>query len=136
MMDYIRGHGSTALRLVLLGAGTVAGVSCGDDPVSRPTHGTIFVEATTTGTDFDTDGYTVSVNNGAAGAVGNFGTLYVDDLEAGTYQVGLSGLATNCSIPSTENPKTVVVLPADTVAAEFAIACDVPEGPGGGGPPP
>lgn len=131
MMDYLRKQGSTALRLVLLGAGTMASVSCGDDPVSVPTEGTILVVATTVGSDFDVNGYTISVNNGQASVI--LDTVYVNDLEAGSYQVRLAGIAANCSTGA--NPLTVAVVAADTVNAEFEVTCDVPEPPGGGGPP-
>jgi len=132
MMDHLRKQGSTALRLVLLGAGTMASVSCGSDPSGLPTEGTILVAATTAGSDFDPDGYTVSVNSTPAGVLGNFGTLYVNDLEAGNYQVSLGGIAVNCSTGA--NPLTVAVVPADTVNAEFSVTCDAPDD-GGGGPP-
>jgi hypothetical protein len=134
MMDYLRKQASTALRRVLLGAGTVAWMACGDDPVNLGTDGTIMVAATTVGSDFDVNGYTFSVNSGQGVVIGSLDTVYVNDLEAGSYQVGLGGIADNCSTPVDGNPKTVVVLPADTVKAEFQVTCDVPDG-GGGGPP-
>lgn len=133
MMNHLRKQGSTALRLVLLGAATVASISCGSDPASLPTEGTILVAATTVGTDFDPDGYTVSVNNTQTGVLGNLDTLYVNDLQTGSYQVRLAGIAANCSTGA--NPLTVAVVAADTVNAEFAVTCDVPEPPDGGGPP-
>jgi hypothetical protein len=134
MMDHLGKRGSTAIWLVLLGAGTVALVSCGDNTASRPTEGTILAAATTVGTDFDADGYTVSVNNGLGSVIGNLDTIYVNDLEAGSYQVRLAGIAANCSVPG-QNPVTVDVVPADTVNAEFEVTCDVPPDDGGGGPP-
>jgi hypothetical protein len=134
-MDYLRKQGSTALRLVLLGAGTMASLSCGDDPVAQATEGTILVAAITVGSDFDPNGYTVSVNNGQAGVVGTLDTLFVNDLEAGSYQVSLAGIASNCSTVPGENPLTVAVVAADTVNAEFEVTCDVPPPDGGGGGP-
>ncbi len=123
------------LRLVPLGAGMMASVSCGSDLVSQPTEGTILVAATTVGTDFDPNGYTVSVNNGQAGVIGNLDTIYVNDLEAGSYQVSLAGIAANCSTVPGENPVTVAVAAADTVNAEFEVTCDEPPPPDGGGDP-
>jgi hypothetical protein len=133
MIDHLRKPGSTALRLVLLGAGTMASVSCGADSVSLPTEGTILVAATTVGSDFDPDGYTVSVNSTQAGVLGNLDTIYVNNLEAGSYQVRLAGIAANCGTGA--NPLTVAVVPADTVNAEFEVTCDVPPPPDGGGDP-
>ncbi len=135
-MDHLRKQGSIRLRLVLLGAATMASISCGDDPTDVPTDGTILVAATTLGTDFDPNGYTVSVNNGQAGVLGNLDTLYVNDLQAGSYQVRLADIAANCTTPLGANPVTVTVVPADTVNAEFEITCDVPPDDGGGGPAP
>lgn len=134
LMDYLRKQVCTALWLVFLGAGTVASISCGSDPASLSIEGTILVAATTVGTDFDPDGYTVSVNNTQSGVLGNLDTIYVNNLQTGSYQVRLAGIAANCSTGA--NPLTVAVVPADTVNAEFAVTCDVPEPPGGGGPPP
>jgi hypothetical protein len=136
MLDYLLKQGSIARRLVLLGAGTMASISCGDDPTNVPTDGTILVAATTLGTDFDPNGYTVSVNNGPAGVLGNLDTLYVGDLQAGAYQVRLADIAANCTTALGTNPVTVTVVPADTVNAEFEITCDVPPGDGGPGGPP
>ena len=133
-MNYLRKQGRTALRLILLGAGTMASVSCGDDPAGASTDGTILVVATTVGTDFDANGYTVSVNGGQG--IGILDSLYVNDLEAGSYQVSLEGMASNCSTVPGENPLTVAVARADTVNAEFEVTCDVPPPPDGGGGPP
>ena len=135
MIDHPRKQGSTALRLVLLGAATVASVSCGDDLASQPTEGTILVATTTVGTDFDPDGYSVSVNSSQAGVLGNLDTIYVNKLEAGNYQVSLAGIAANCSTAAGLNPLTVEVVAADTVNAEFEVTCDVPPPPDGGGDP-
>jgi hypothetical protein len=135
MLDGLRRNGRKALRLGLLGTGTLVSASCGSSPAGLPAEGTILVAATTVGTDFDPNGYTVSVNRGQASVIGTLDTIYVNKLEAGTYQVTLAGIATNCSTVLGENPKTVAVIPADTVAAEFKVTCDVPPPPGGGGPP-
>lgn len=135
-MDYLRKRGSAAARLAFLGACTMASVSCGDDPVSQPTEGTIMVVTTTVGTDFDPNGYTVSVNSGQPVAIENLGTLFFNDLDAGTYDVSLAGIAANCSTVPGENPKEVTVVAADTVSAEFEITCEVPNPDGGGGGPP
>jgi hypothetical protein len=134
MMDHLRKQGSTALRLVLLGAGTMASISCGDSLVSRPLPGTILVAATTVGDGVDPDGYTVSVNNAPAGVLVDTDPIYVEDLEVGSYQVRLAGMAPICSTLPAENPVTVTVVSADTVNAEFEVTCDAPPD-GGGGPP-
>ena len=129
-MDYLRKQGNSALRLVLLGAGTLASVSCGDEPGSQPTDGTILVGVTTVGSDFDQNGYTVLVNNAQADLLETSqDTVYVD-VEAGSYQVALAGIAANCGTAPGENPLPVEVVPTDTVNAEFEVTCDPPDGGG------
>ena len=135
MLDYLRTQGSTALSLVLLGAGTMISISCGDDSTSLVTQdGTIQVEALTQGTDFDGNGYVAELNSQSI-AIGNLDTIWFEDVEPGTYEVALTGIAENCSTEG--NPKSVEVVPVDTVQAQFTITCDVPAPPpGGGGPDP
>jgi hypothetical protein len=131
MLD-LRKQGSRALRLVLLGAGTMISISCGDDSTSLANQdGTIQVEALTEGTDFG-NGYVAHLNSQAI-ALGNLDTIWFTDVEPGTYQVNLTGIAENCTTEG--NPRTVEVVPVDTVQAQFTITCDVPAPPDGGGDP-
>jgi hypothetical protein len=135
-MDHLHRQRRPALRLIWLGAGTMASISCGGDNLaSQPHQGTILVAATTVGAGTDPDGYTVSVNNDQAGVIGAQGTIYLEDLEIGSYQVRLAGMAANCSTLPGDNPTTVTVIAADTVNAEFEVTCDAPP-PGGGDPVP
>jgi hypothetical protein len=134
MLEYLRTQGSTALSLVLLGAGTMISISCGDDSTSLETQdGTIQVEALTQGTDFDGNGYVAELNSQSI-AIGNLDTIWFEDVEPGTYEVTLTGIAENCFTEG--NPKSVEVVPVDTVQAQFTITCDVPPPPGGGGADP
>jgi hypothetical protein len=87
------------------------------------------------GAGVDPNGYTVLVNNGQAGVIGSRDTIYVEDLETGSYQVSLGGMVANCSTLPGENPVTVTVVPADTVNAEFEVTCDESPAPPGGGDP-
>jgi len=137
MMDHFRKQGSPALRLSLLGAAMVACISCGGDSLaSQPHQGTIQVGTTTVGAGVDPDGYTIAVNNAQAGVIPSEGTVYLEDLETGSYQVRLGGMSANCSTLPGENPVTVTVVAADTVNAEFEVTCDAPSPPGGGDPLP
>ena len=117
----------------------LAGISCGDgDGVSPTTQGTIEVAATTVGLDADLDpnGYTVELSTGEKTPIAVAGTIYVEDLEEGDYQVSLTGIAANCA--AGENPVDVSVVAADTVEAEFVVSCQVsgPPDDGGGGEEP
>jgi hypothetical protein len=109
-------------------------VSCGDDPQSLAGEGAILVEANTQGNDLDQDGYLVSVDNGQPVVIETLGTIYIEDLEAGEYEVSLDDIASNCTIPQAENPQTATVRAADTVEVVFDITCVTPGG--GGGPVP
>jgi hypothetical protein len=74
------------------------------------------------------------VNNARATAIEAQGTIYVENLQPGSYQVRLAGMAADCSTRPGRNPITVTVVPADTVNVAFEVICDTP--PGGGTPLP
>ena len=135
MKNHLRKQRTAALRLLLIGAGTMAAVSCGDDQSPGPTEGAILVGARTTGTDFDVNGYLISVNSGQGEEIGNLDTIYVTALEPGDYVVSLGGMAENCTVPPDDNPQTANVVPGDTVDVLFDVTCEVidPDGGGGGG---
>lgn len=121
--------------LLLTGAVTLGVMSCGDDQISGPTEGTIQVATVTTGSDLDPNGYTFSVNNGTPDPIGLQETVYVTDLEAGSYEVRLGGIADNCAPTESTNPQTAAVVAGDTVAVRFEVTCEVLPPPGGGGTP-
>lgn len=121
------------LGLLLLGAATVASVSCSDDGGPLLVDGTILVGARTTGSDLDADGYLVSVNSGQGQRIGFLDTIFVTALEPGDYVVSLGGMATNCTLPLGANPQDAVVEAGDTVEVLFNVTCVVPGGGGGGG---
>jgi hypothetical protein len=122
------------LGLLLLGGATTAVISCGDDQSPGLTEGTILVGARTTGSDFDTDGYLVSINSSQGEEIGNLDTIYVTALEPGDYVVSLAGMTENCTVPTDDNPQTATVVPGDTVDVLFDITCEpLDPGDGGGG---
>jgi hypothetical protein len=86
-----------------------------------PNTGGVQVTATTTGSSLD-DGYTVSVDGGNSQAITRNGTVTVGGLTAGTHNVRLGGVATNCSVTG-NNPLTVTVTAGQTSSAPFAITC-------------
>lgn len=133
MKDHVRKQRTAALRLLVVGAGAIAAVSCGDDQGVPPTDGTILVGARTTGSDFDADGYLVSVNSGQGTEIGNLDTIYVTALEPGDYVVSLGGISENCTVPTDDNPQDAIVVPGDTVEVLFDVTCDPPTPPGDGG---
>jgi hypothetical protein len=124
---------SKGVGLLLLGAAALTSTSCGDEHNPVPVDGTILVGANTTGTDFDPNGYLVSVNSSQGIAIGNLDTIWVTALEAGNYNVALAGVAENCLVAAGTNPQEAAVVAGDTVEVLFDIACEPPE-QGGGGP--
>ena len=118
--------------IFLTGALTVALLSCGDEQISGPTEGAILVAALTTGDDMDQNGYLFSINNSSADPIGLQDTVYVTALEAGSYEVRLSGIAENCSPEEGTNPQTTDVTGGDTVSVVFNVTCEVAGPPGGG----
>jgi hypothetical protein len=133
MKEILRKQRTAVFRLLLIGAGGVAAVSCGDDQIAGPTDGALLVGARTTGSDFDVNGYLISVNSSQGQEIGNLDTIYVTALEPGDYVVNLSGMAENCSVPADDNPQTATVAAGDTTEVLFDITCEPAPPPGGGG---
>jgi hypothetical protein len=135
MLEQLRTRMNVLFRLMFSGCGIVlTGTSCGGDDAVVPTdQGTIMVAATTVGAapDLDPNGYTVELSTGEKTPMPLAGTIYLEDLEEGDYQVGLTGIAANCA--AAENPVNVSVVAADTVEAEFVVTCDVLDAPDDGG---
>lgn len=115
--------------------GTSALIACSGDEIAAPSEGTILVAALTTGEDQDANGYLFSVNNGRPDEIGLADTVFVTALEAGEYEVRLSGIAENCTPEDGTNPQDALVLGGDTVSVVFNVTCEVaaPPGDGGGG---
>jgi Tol biopolymer transport system component len=96
------------------------GVTCSvPEPVST---GTVRVTLTTSGVDVDPDGYLVAVDPSESRSVGVSDGISIEGVPAGPRDVGLSGLAANCSVQG-ENPRGIEV-PADgEVEVAFAVRC-------------
>jgi len=106
----------------------LASVSCGDDDENDvPTTGAIEVVTVTTGADIDPDGYTVTVDGVDGPTIGANSSVTLPNLTAGTYSVGLDGLALNCQ--TTNNPRNVNVVAGQTASAQFDVTCVGPNSP-------
>jgi hypothetical protein len=88
------------------------------------TTGSIQVKTVSTGALLDADGYTVSIDGGAARAIGINSDLTVDNLASGGHNVALAELAGNCHAEE-ENPRTVEVVSASTATVRFSVTCVV-----------
>src|SRR5207249_3258719 len=122
--------GGTSRTLSVTAGSTVStsyAVSCAP---TGPTTGSLSVTTATSGAsgDLDPDGYSVSVDGGAASApVADEGSVPCTG-PAGDHTVALSGVAGNCSV-SGANPRTVTVPSGGTVSTTFSVSC----APTGGG---
>jgi Tol biopolymer transport system component len=90
------------------------------------TDGTLQVITETTGSDLDSDGYSVTIDGGSGTSIGINDTLYFNDLEAGDYEVELNGMASNCSLNGS-NGRTENVAAGDTTSTTFQITCSAPQ---------
>jgi hypothetical protein len=89
-----------------------------------PTGGALAVAVTTTGLDIDPDGYLAMVDDATATQpVGATGLATFTGLTAGEHEVGLLGVAANCTV-QTNNPRADTVVAAVAGANRFDVGCD------------
>jgi probable HAF family extracellular repeat protein len=86
------------------------------------TTGSVEITATTKGAKPDPDGYTVSVDDGNAQAVGNSATIVLAKITAGPHTLSLRGMARNCRVDG-ENPRTVTLAAGQNATTTFAVLC-------------
>jgi WD40-like Beta Propeller Repeat len=104
-------------RVVLLPLSMLV-TACSGDTI-EPGTGGLELSITTTGRDFDQDGYAVTVDAGSSQPVPINGTLSIPGLSAGEHTAILTGLATNCT-PAT--PSLQVQIP-EQGTARFEVSC-------------
>jgi Tol biopolymer transport system component len=95
--------------------------ACESHP-TEPDTGALEVTISTTGHDFDPDGYSVTVDGGSPLAVPTNGSASIPDLAPGIHTVTLAGLAGNCAL-TTPAPLEVTVPGAEGAAASVEITC-------------
>jgi hypothetical protein len=95
---------------------------CGETFISVSSDGRIEVAVSTTGTDADTDGFSVTVDGGTARFVAPGGSVVLDSLSEGSHSVLLTGLAENCRVEGS-NPRSVVVGPGGLADVAFEVSC-------------
>ncbi len=84
--------------------------------------GGLAVTTSTSGSNLDPDGYTVTVDGTTRQPIATNGSVTFTGLAEADHRVALSGVAANCTV-SAPNPRTVSV-PAGTAATTFAVTCD------------
>src|SRR2546421_599834 len=129
-------------RSVSLIAGLVAAttfsVSGMPPPPPPPTTGDLTVTTSTSGSNLDADGYTLTLDGGATRAIGVNGSVTFSGVSAGSHTVVLSGVAGNCT-GSGGGPPPGGGPAGGARAAPLAGGCPPPPpptgGPGPGAPP-
>ena len=94
-------------------------------PPPPPPVGNIAITTSTTGQNFDPDGYTVTLDGDTSSHIGINTNITLSSVSAGDHSLSLSGVASNCAVTSA-NPQTVTVPSGGTAQASFAITCAAP----------
>jgi len=117
-------------RPVSITAGASATVSfavvCSAPP---PVTGSIQITVVTSsaGGPADPDGYTVTLDEGAAQPIGANATMTIPSVSPGAHRVSLDGLSANCLVQG-DNPLSVMVTAGATAPAAFSISCSAASG--------
>jgi Tol biopolymer transport system component len=90
------------------------------------TEGTIKITTSTTGSDKDSDGFTVSVDGSSGKSIGINSEILFSDTQQGSHNVELSDMAENCRL-NNSNPRSLEVTAGDTVSTTFEIDCQAKE---------
>ena len=81
------------------------------------------VYTSTTGTDLDPDGYTVTVDDTASHSAPSNGSVTFSNLADGTHQVELTGVADNCAV-SGSNPRSVDITAGSLASTTYDVSCE------------
>jgi len=92
-------------------------------PPPPPTPpGNLTVTTSTSGSNLDPDGYTVTVDGTTSQPVGINASVTFSSLPAGTHSVAVAGVASNCTV-TTANPQSVSVPSGGTATASATVSC-------------
>src|SRR5438445_6163868 len=84
--------------------------------------GNLTVTTSTSGSNLDPDGYTVTVDGTQSQPVGTNASVTFSSLPAGTHSVAVGGVASNCTV-TTANPQSVSVPSGGTATASAPVSC-------------
>ena len=120
------------IRLAAAAATLLVATACKDSQGPKPNAlldplpglATLAVSTSTTGSNLDPDGYTVTVDGSTSQSIGTNGLATFVGLAVGNHTVLLSGVAQNCTV-SGANPRTVSLLAGLVGATTFSVTCVV-----------
>src|SRR5438552_1422144 len=118
------------IRLAAAAATLLVATACKDSQGPKPNAlldplpalATLAVSTSTSGSDLDPDGYTVTVDGSVSQSIGRNGLATFIGLAVGNHTVLLSGVARNCTV-SGSNPRTVSLLAGLVGATTFSVTC-------------
>lgn len=90
-----------------------------------PSSGTLEITTSTTGSNPDPDGYSISVDGASSQPIGANATLSLQNISAAQHSVQVLSVAANCTVAGL-NPRAVTVAAAGTARVEFVITCTAP----------
>src|SRR2546427_303198 len=93
----------------------------GSPPPPTP-PGNLTVTTSTSGSNLDPDGYTVTVDGTTSQPIGINASVTFTSLAAGTHSVAVAGVASNCTV-TTANPQSVSVPSGGTASASAPVSC-------------
>ena len=111
-----------SVTIPLTGTGSVTfSVTCAAQP-PPPQSGDLTVSTSTTGSNLDPDGYTVTLDGSTNRPIGTNGSVTFTGLSAGNHTAALSGVAGNCAV-SDGASRTVDVPAGGTTSTTFSVSC-------------
>jgi hypothetical protein len=84
--------------------------------------GTLLVTTATTGPSPDLDGYSLSLDGGAASPIGTSASVSFSGLAPGAHTILLGGLTGNCKAQG-QNPQAITITGGETDTVAFSVAC-------------
>lgn len=87
------------------------------------TDGTMEVVTSTSGSDHDPNGYTITVDGSSSKSADTNDATFFSDLQEGSHDAELSGIAENCSAEGS-NPRSVNITAGDTTTTTFDVRCE------------
>jgi Tol biopolymer transport system component len=109
-----------AASIVFLGCG--GGDDGGTGPSDTLEPGDLEITMSTTGTELDADGYTLSLDGGAPQTVASDGTVVFTSLSAGSHTLTIDGFALNCD-PEGGSTQSVSVPSGGTGQVTLVVSC-------------
>lgn len=116
------------LRVLGTASMLLAGLlACGGDPTGDPTQGSIKAQVVSSGSPADPDGFFVTIDSHTGTPItvvyeATGGTQTFTGMSAGSYDVEIFDVASNCSV-SPSALRSVSVIADQTVSVLFTVTC-------------